>query len=158
MLLSLPLPSLPQVPTVQMGQYTWAWRTGQHADPAVTVVLEGRTVVWRERDGRKEERTQSEEKGKEKKTALKFMCVCVCVCLIGASLVAQMVKNLPAMQETWIWFLAREDTLEKGKLPTPVLLPKEFHGQKSPAGYSTWGHKELDMTERLSTAQHITYV
>ena len=28
------------------------------------------------------------------------------------------------------------------------------HGQRSLAGYSPWGHKELDMTERLSTAQH----
>ena len=32
----------------------------------------------------------------------------------GASLVAQMVKNLPATQETWVWFLGREDPLEKG--------------------------------------------
>ena len=34
---------------------------------------------------------------------------------IGASLVAQMVKHLPAMQETWVGFLGWEDTLEKGK-------------------------------------------
>ena len=33
----------------------------------------------------------------------------------GASLVAQMVKNLPAMQETWIQSLGQEDALEKGK-------------------------------------------
>ena len=31
-----------------------------------------------------------------------------------ASLVAQLVKNLPVMQETWVWFLGREDPLEKG--------------------------------------------
>ena len=31
--------------------------------------------------------------------------------------------------------------------PTPVFLPGEFHGQKSLAGYSLWGRKELDMTE-----------
>jgi len=31
--------------------------------------------------------------------------------------------------------------------PTPVSLPGEFHGQSSLAGYSPWGHKELDMTE-----------
>ena len=30
--------------------------------------------------------------------------------------------------------------------PTPVFLPKEFHGQRSLAGYSPWGHKELDTT------------
>ena len=37
--------------------------------------------------------------------------------------------------------------------PTPVFLPGESHGQRSLVGYSPWGHKELDMTERLST-QH----
>ena len=31
----------------------------------------------------------------------------------------------------------------------PVLLPGEPHGQKSLVGYSPWGHKELDMTEKL---------
>ena len=34
--------------------------------------------------------------------------------------------------------------------PTPVFLPGEFHGQKSLAGYSPKGHKELYMTERLT--------
>ena len=33
-------------------------------------------------------------------------------------------------------------------LPTPVFLPGKFHGQKSLAGYSSWGHKELDMTDK----------
>ena len=33
---------------------------------------------------------------------------------IWASLVAQLVKNLPAGQETWVWFLGGEDLLEKG--------------------------------------------
>ena len=32
-------------------------------------------------------------------------------------------------------------------MPTPVLLPGKFHGQRSLAGYSPWGHKELDTTE-----------
>ena len=36
------------------------------------------------------------------------------------------------------------------RLPTPVFLPEEFHGQRSLAGYSPWGRKELDTTERLS--------
>ena len=35
--------------------------------------------------------------------------------------------------------------------PTPVFLPGEFHGQKSLAGYSPWGHKESDMTEHACT-------
>ena len=34
-------------------------------------------------------------------------------------------------------------------LPIPVLLPGEFHGQKSLTGYSPWSHKELDANERL---------
>ena len=37
---------------------------------------------------------------------------------------------------------------------TPVFLPREFHGQRSPAGYSPWGRKELDMTE-TNTHTHI---
>ena len=34
--------------------------------------------------------------------------------------------------------------------PTPVFLPGKSHGQRSLAGYSLWGRKELDTTERLS--------
>ena len=59
-----------------------------------------------------------------------------------------MVKNLPAVQETWVQSLGWEDLLEKGRLPAPVFLPEEFHGQRSQAGYSPWGHKESDMTEQ----------
>ena len=57
------------------------------------------------------------------------------------SLVAQMVKNLPAVKETWVWSLGHEDPLEKG-IPTSVFLPGEFHGQRSQVGYSPWGRKE----------------
>ena len=46
-----------------------------------------------------------------------------------ASLVAQMVKRLPAVQETWVRSLGREDPLEKAVAPTPVLLPGESRGQ-----------------------------
>ena len=48
------------------------------------------------------------------------------------------------MWETWVQFLGWEDPLEKGKVPTPVFWPGEFHGI-----YSPWGRKELDMTEQL---------
>ena len=34
--------------------------------------------------------------------------------------------------------------------PTPMFLPREFHGQRSLAGYSPWSHKESDTTEQLS--------
>ena len=39
--------------------------------------------------------------------------------------------------------------------PTPVLLPGEFHGQRSLAGYSPWGHKESDTTEQLTHTQAV---
>ena len=73
--------------------------------------------------------------------------------------IAQMVKNLPARQETWVQSLGQEDPLEKemailpGKLtnlpgiPTAVFLPGESHGQRSLAGYSPRGHKESDTTK-----------
>ena len=60
------------------------------------------------------------------------------------SLLAQPVKN-SIMWETWVQSLGWEDLLEKGRLPTPVFWPGEFHGL-----YSIWGHKESDMTEQLS--------
>ena len=58
----------------------------------------------------------------------------------------QLIKNLPAVQETWIQSLDWEDPLEKRKaIPTPVFWPGEFHGLFSP-----WGHQELDLTNQLS--------
>ena len=56
-----------------------------------------------------------------------------------ASLVAQMVKNLPAMRETWVRSLGGEDPLEKET--TPVFLPGESQGQRSPVGCSPRGHR-----------------
>ena len=47
-----------------------------------------------------------------------------------------------------------EDSLEKETAPTPVFLPGEFHGQRSLAGYSPWGHKESDMTECLIVSDY----
>ena len=61
---------------------------------------------------------------------------------------AQLVKNLPAMQETWVQSLGWEDPLEKGRLPTPVSWPGEFHGL-----YSPWVRKESDTTERLALSR-----
>ena len=64
-----------------------------------------------------------------------------------ASLVAQLVKNLPEMQETWVQSLGWEDPWRKERLPTPVFLPRESHGQRNLEGYSPWGRKELNMTK-----------
>ena len=38
--------------------------------------------------------------------------------------------------------------------PTPVFLPREFHEQRSSAGYSPWGCKELDTTQQLTLLTH----
>ena len=59
-----------------------------------------------------------------------------------ASLVAQLVKNPPAMRETWVQSLGWEDFLEKGKAPHSSVLAWRIPGLSSP-----WGHKEWDTTE-----------
>ena len=59
-----------------------------------------------------------------------------------ASLMAQLVKNLPAMQEPWVLSLVWEDPWRRERLPTPVFWSAEFHGL-----YSPWGRQELDRTE-----------
>ena len=62
----------------------------------------------------------------------------------GTSLVAQMVKNLPAKQETWVRSLSQDDCLEKGLATHSSILAWRIPCTEEPAGYSTWGCKELD--------------
>ena len=59
-----------------------------------------------------------------------------------ASLVAQLVKNPPAMWETGVQSLGWEDPLEKGKTTHSSILAWRIQGL-----YSPWGYKELNMTE-----------
>ena len=47
-------------------------------------------------------------------------------------------KNLPAVQQTQVQLLGREDPLEKEIQPTPVFLPGKSRGHRSLAGYSPW--------------------
>ena len=86
-----------------------------------------------------------------------------------ASLVAQLVKNLPTMWEIWVRSLGWEEPLQEGMASHPSILAwripmdKRVHGVTNPwgdlqsmlqsmgSGYNPWGHKELDMTEWLST-------
>ena len=68
-----------------------------------------------------------------------------------------MVKNMPAMQETWLQSLVQEDLLEGEWLPTPVFLLGEFHGKRSMVGYSPWGYKDLDTAERLTLSLSFTH-
>ena len=73
---------------------------------------------------------------------------------IQGSLVAQTVKNLPAVWETRVQFLGQEDPLERGRATYSSILPGESHGQRSLGGYSSWGCKELDMTEATEHTRH----
>ena len=51
-----------------------------------------------------------------------------------ASLVAQMVKNLPAMQKTWVWSLGCADSLEKGMATHSSILAWRIPGTEEPGG------------------------
>ena len=57
--------------------------------------------------------------------------------------VAQLVKNLPAMQETQVWSLCWEDPWRRKWQPFPVFLPRKSLVQRSLVGYSPWGSQEI---------------
>ena len=71
----------------------------------------------------------------------------------GASLVVQLVKNLPAMWETWVRSLDWEGPLEEGMAPYSVSVPGESPWTDEPEA-TVHGVAESDTTERISTAQH----
>ena len=64
----------------------------------------------------------------------------------GVSLVTQMVKNLPAMRETWVRSLGWEDPLEEGMATHSGILENP-QGQRSLVGCSPWSGKESDTTK-----------
>ena len=67
---------------------------------------------------------------------------------LWASLVAQLVKNLPVMQETQVRSLGQEDSLEKEMAPHSSILAWRIPWTEEPGKllYSPWDHKELDTT------------
>ena len=69
---------------------------------------------------------------------------------MSVSLVAQTVKNLPAMPETWVQSLSQKDPLEKGMATHSSILAWGIPWTEEPGSYSLWGHKELDTSERLT--------
>ena len=70
-------------------------------------------------------------------------------------MVAQTVKNLPAMQETRVLSLGQEDPLEKGMATHSSILAWRIPWSEEPGGlHSQWGHKESDTAERLNTCTH----
>ena len=60
-----------------------------------------------------------------------------------------MVKRLPAVWETWVRSLDREDPLEKQMAPDSSTLVWKIPWMEELVSYSPWGRKELDTTERL---------
>ena len=54
--------------------------------------------------------------------------------------------------DSWV----RKSPWRRERLPAPVLLPGEFHGQRTQVGYGRWDHKELDMTEH--SYMHVLYI
>ena len=64
-----------------------------------------------------------------------------------------MVKNLPAMREIWVRSLGWEDPLEEGMITHSLqyFCLENPHGQRGLEGYIAGDHKDLDMTEQLST-------
>ena len=74
-----------------------------------------------------------------------------------ASLVAQMVKNLPTMQAGYLSLIPGSGRSPGGGHDNPFQYSclENPHGQRILPGYSPWGHKEPDMTEQLRTAQTV---
>ena len=58
----------------------------------------------------------------------------------------QIVKNLPAMQETWVQSLSREDPLEKGMVTQSSIFAWEISQTEEPVGLQSMGSQELDVT------------
>ena len=76
-----------------------------------------------------------------------------------ASLVAQMVKNPPAMQETWVRSLGQEDSLEKRMATHSSILAWRIPWMDRGAWKaSPWGRKELDTTEQLTLSLFHVYL
>ena len=75
-------------------------------------------------------------------------------CPLLASLVAQVVKNPPAMQETWVLSLVGKIPWRRKWQPTPILFPGESHGHEEPGRLQpvglqrvghNWGTKALEV-------------
>ena len=70
----------------------------------------------------------------------------------AASLVAQMVKNLPAMQETWVWSLGQEDPLEEGMATHCSILAWRILWTEKPGGLQSTGPHKIRLDWAAVTA------
>ena len=68
---------------------------------------------------------------------------------------AQRLKHLPAMRETWVRSLSGEDLWRRKWQPTAVFLPGKSNGQRRLVDYTPRGSKESDMTEDFTTIEEV---
>ena len=77
--------------------------------------------------------------------------------MVVVTLVAERLKRLPAMQETWVRSLGREDPLEKETATHSSILAWRIPWTEEPGGLQSMGHKESDTTERLHFHFHFHF-
>jgi len=70
---------------------------------------------------------------------------------------SSVVEESVAMQETWVWFLGLEDSLEKEMATHSSILASRIPLTEEPGRLQAVGSQGLNITERLSTAQHRMY-
>ena len=71
---------------------------------------------------------------------------------------AQTVKNLPAIQETWVRSLNWEDPLEKGMASHSSILAWRIPWTEEPGGLQSTGSQELDTTEQLTLSPFTLHI
>ena len=88
-----------------------------------------------------------------------YSCHLLLLSSASVSLVAQRLKRLPAMQETWVRSLSQEDPLEKEMATHSIILAWRIPWTEKPGGlYSPWSRRESDTTERLNFHFLFTFV
>ena len=65
---------------------------------------------------------------------------------------AQLVKNLPAMRETWVRSLGQEDALEKGMATHSSILAWRIPWTEEPGGLQTMGSQRVTVSKEISLA------
>ena len=141
---SIDIYTLPYVKQIASGKLLY--NTGSPAWCSVTTQRGGVGVGWEE----------AQEKGDIYIYTHMCVCVCVCVCVFNwSSLAAQLLRICLQCQrpgfDPWVGKIPWRRTCN----PLQYSCLKNPHRQRSLAGYSPQSHKESNMTEQLSTAQHI---
>ena len=79
---------------------------------------------------------------------------------MGASLMAQMAKNLPAMQETWVQFLGQEDPLEKGMATHSSILAWKIPWTEEPGGLLSMEVQRVryNLVSTLQSGRGVTFI